>query len=175
MKQVPFDSDKYSLRFDRKCALHNQDEKLVSCSSKNWESLSKLVLCKKVCQKAILENFCMFYSLWQVFLEAKSSLESKILEFGFNPHTCSNFHSNSSSHDLQSSNAQMRLEGSKMGVYIVIIGEWKLKGHQINGSLPLGNIIGHLTLQQLIPHFDNLHWRMDNFGFPYRIEMRFGT
>ena len=53
---------------------------------------------------------------------------------------------------LQSSNAQMRLEGSKMGVYIVIIGEGKLKGYQINGSLPLGNIIGNLTLPQLIPH-----------------------
>ena len=69
----------------------------------------------------------------------------------------------------------MRLEGSKMGVYIVIIGEGKLKGHQINGSLPLGNIIGHLTLPQLIPHFGNLHWQMDKFGFPYRIESRFGT
>jgi hypothetical protein len=69
----------------------------------------------------------------------------------------------------------MRLEGSKMGVYIVIIGEGKLKGHQINGSLPLGNIIGNLTLPQLISHFGNLHWRMDNFGLPYRIELRFGT
>jgi hypothetical protein len=40
----------------------------------------------------------------------------------------------------------MRLERSKMRVYIVIIGEGKLKGYQINGSLPLGNIIGNLTL-----------------------------
>jgi hypothetical protein len=31
-----------------------------------------------------------------------------------------------------------------MRVYIVIIGEGKLKSHQINGSLPLGNIIVHL-------------------------------
>ena len=69
----------------------------------------------------------------------------------------------------------MGLEGSKMGVYIVIIGEGKLKGHQINGPLPLGNIIGHLTLPQLIPHFGNLHWWMDNFGFTYQIELRFGT
>jgi hypothetical protein len=69
----------------------------------------------------------------------------------------------------------MRLEGSKMAVYIVIIGEGKPKGHQINGSLPLGNIIGNLTLPQLIPHFGNLHWRMDNFGLPYWIELRFGT
>ena len=89
--------------------------------------------------------------------------------------TRSNFHSNSSSLDLQSSNAQMVIEGLKMGVYIVILGEGKLKGHQINGSLPLGNIIGHLTLPQLIPHFGNLHWRMDNFGLPYGIELRFGT
>jgi hypothetical protein len=69
----------------------------------------------------------------------------------------------------------MRLEGSKKGVYIVIIGEGKLKGHQINGSLSLGNIIAYLSLSQLIPHFGNLHWRMDNFGLPYRIELRFGT
>lgn len=69
----------------------------------------------------------------------------------------------------------MRLEGLKMGVYIVIIGEGKLKGHQINGSLPLGNIIGHLPLSQLIPHFGNLHWQRDNIGLPYQIEVRFGT
>jgi hypothetical protein len=69
----------------------------------------------------------------------------------------------------------MKLEGSKMGVYIEIIGEGKLKGHRINGSLPLGNIIVHLTLPQLIPDFGNLHWWMDNFGFPYQIELRFGT
>ena len=62
-----------------------------------------------------------------------------------------------------------------MGVYIVITGEGKLKGHQINGSLPLGNIIGHLTLPQLIPHFGNLQWWTDKFGFPYRIEQMFGT
>jgi hypothetical protein len=69
----------------------------------------------------------------------------------------------------------MRLDGLKMGVFINIIGEGKLKGRQINGSLPLGNIIVHLTLPQLIPHFDNLHWQMDNFGLPYQIELRFGT
>jgi hypothetical protein len=67
----------------------------------------------------------------------------------------------------------MKLEGSKMGVYIDIIGEVKPKGHQINGSLPLGNIILHLTLPQLIPHFGSLHWRMDKFGFPFWIELRF--
>ena len=69
----------------------------------------------------------------------------------------------------------MGLERSKIGVYIVIIGEGKLKGHQINGSLPLGSIIGNLTLPQLTPHFDNLHWQMDNIGLPYWIELRFGT
>ena len=41
MKQVSFDSDKYFLRFDRKYVLHNQDEKLVSCSLKNWEKFVK--------------------------------------------------------------------------------------------------------------------------------------
>ena len=60
-------------------------------------------------------------------------------------------------------------------VYIDNIGKWKLKSHQINGSLSLGNIIVQLPLPQLIPHFGTLHWRMDNFGFPYRIELRFGT
>ena len=64
----------------------------------------------------------------------------------------------------------MRLEGSKMGFYIVIIGEGKPKGHQITSSLPLGNIIGNLTLPQLIPHFSNLHWWMDNSGLLYQIE-----
>ena len=59
--------------------------------------------------------------------------------------------------------------------YIDNIGEGKLKSNQINGSLPLGNIIVHLPLPQLIPHFGTLHWQMDKFGLPYRIEMRFGT
>lgn len=68
----------------------------------------------------------------------------------------------------------MNPKGSKMRVYIVMIGEGKLKSHQINGSLPLGNIIVHLPLPQLIPHFGTLHWRMYKFGFPYQIELRFG-
>ena len=68
----------------------------------------------------------------------------------------------------------MKLEGSKIRVYIDIIGEGQLKGHQIIGSLPLGNIIVHLALLQLIPYFGNLHWQMDNFGLPYRIMLRFG-
>ena len=59
--------------------------------------------------------------------------------------------------------------------YIDNIGEGKLKSHQINGSLSLGIIILHLPLPQLTPHFGTLHWRMDNFGFPYQIELRFGT
>ena len=63
----------------------------------------------------------------------------------------------------------MRPKGWKIRGYIGVIGEVKLKSHQINGSLHLGNIIGNLSLPQLIPHFGNLHWRMDNFGLPYRI------
>ena len=69
----------------------------------------------------------------------------------------------------------MKPKGSKMRVYIFIIGEGKLMGHQINGSLPLGNIIVVLPLPQLIAHSGTLHWRMDNFGFPYRIELMFET
>ena len=107
-------------------------------------------------------------------------MERKISELTHNPHTSHKFAqtlslSNTLSLDLQSTIAQMRLEGSKMRVYIDIIGEGKLKGHQINGSLPLGNIIVDLPLPQLIPYFSTLPWQMDNFGFPYRIELRFGT
>ena len=178
MKKVPFDSDKYFLRIDRKCVLHYQDEKFVSCSSKNWEKFVKTSFTQESLSKS------HFRKLLQVLLTLKNLLERKIFVGKKNSwiqfqsshfsQNLSNFHSNTSSLDLQSSIAQIRLEGSKMGVYIVIISEGKLKGHQINGSLPLGNIIGHLTLPQLIPHFDNLHWLRDNFGFPYRIQMRFG-
>jgi hypothetical protein len=69
----------------------------------------------------------------------------------------------------------MKPKGSKMRVYIDIIDEGKLKSHQINGALTLGNIIVHLPLPQLIPFLGTLYWRMDNFGLPYRIELRFGT
>ena len=69
----------------------------------------------------------------------------------------------------------MRPKGSTIRCYVDNIGEGKLKSHQINGSLPLGNIVVHLPLPQLIPNFGTLPWRMDNFGFPYGIEMRFGT
>ena len=62
-----------------------------------------------------------------------------------------------------------------MRVYIRIKGEGKLHNHQINGSLSLGNIIVHLPLPQLMPHFDTLYQLIDNFGLPYQIEMRFGT
>ena len=62
-----------------------------------------------------------------------------------------------------------------MRAYIDIICKGKLKSHEINGSLTLGNIIVHLPLPQLIPHFGTLHWLMDNFGLPNRIELRFGT
>ena len=65
--------------------------------------------------------------------------------------------------------------GSKMRGYIDNLGEGKLKGHQKNGSLSLGNIIVHLPLSQLMPHFGTLHWQMDNFGLPYSIELRFLT
>lgn len=178
MKQVPFDSDKYSLRFDQKYVLHNQDKKLVSCSSKNWKKFVKTGFSQESLSKSHVSK------LLHVLLTLKSLFGSKIFigkqnswiwfQSSHFSHTCSNFHSNSSSLDLQSSNAQMRLEGSKIWVYIVIIGEGKPKGHQINGSLSLGNITRNLSLPQLIPHFSNLHWRMDNFGLPYRIELRFG-
>ena len=180
MKQVPFNLDKYFLRFYRKCVLHNQDEKLVLCSSKNWEKFVKTGFLQESLSKShfrkllhVLLTLTSFFFGSKIFVGKQNSwIWFQSSHFS---HTCSNFHSNSSSLDLQSSNAQMRLEGSKIWVYIVIIGGGILKGHQMNGSLPLGNIIGNLTLPQLIPHFGNLHWRMDKFGLPYRIELRFGT
>ena len=59
--------------------------------------------------------------------------------------------------------------------YIEYLGEGKLKGHQINGSLSLGNIIVHLPLPQLMPHLGTLPQWLDNFGSPYRIELMLGT
>ena len=179
MKQVPFDLDKYLLRLDWKFFLHNQDEKLFSCSSMNWEKFVKTGFMQESLSKS------HFRKLLHVLLTLTNWLKSKIFVGKKNSwiwfqsshfsHSRSNFHSNSSLFNLQSSNAQMGLEWSKMGVYIVILGEGKLKGHQINDSLPIGNITENLTLPQLIPHFGNLHWWIDNFGFPYRIELRFGT
>ena len=113
------------------------------------------------------------------FFENEIFVGKQILKIGFNPHTSLTLVQNFTLTLLRSiskaQNAQMRLEGSKIWVYIVIIGGGTLKGHQINGSLSLGNITRNLSLPQLIPHFSNLHWRMDNFGLPYRIELRFGT
>ena len=113
------------------------------------------------------------------FFENEIFVGKQILKIGFNPHTSltlvQNFTLTLFRSISKAQNAQMRLEGSKIWVYIVIIGEGKPKGHQINGSLTLGNITRNLSLPQLIPHFSNLHWRMDNFEFPYRIELRFGT
>ena len=154
-------------------------KKLVSCSFKEL---------RKVCQNWFFARKFVkshFRKILHVSLTLTSLFENEIFVGKQNSriwfqsshfsHTCSKIHSNSSSLDLQSSNAQMRLEGSKIWVYIVIIGGGILKGHQINGSLPLGNITRNLSLPQLTPHFSNLHWRMDNFGLPYRIELRFGT
>ena len=81
MKQVPFDSDKYFLRFDRKCVLHTQGEKLVSCGLKNWEKFVKIGFTRESLSKS------HFSKLLQVLLIFTNLFESKILEFGFNPHT----------------------------------------------------------------------------------------
>ena len=126
MKQVPFNLDKYFLRFDRKFVLHIQDEKLVSCNLKNWEKFVKTSFTQESLSKI------HFSKLLQVLLTLTNLLESKIFVGKQNPwiysqssqfsQIRSNSHSNTLSLDLQSSIAQMRLQGSKMGVYIVIIG-----------------------------------------------------
>jgi hypothetical protein len=150
-------------------------------------SLMQFKELRKVCQnwffaKSLSKSH--FRKLLHVSLTLTSLFENEIfvgkqiLKIGFNPHTSLTLVQNFTLTLLRSiskaQNAQMRLEGSKIWVYIVIIGGGTLKGHQINGSLPLGNITRNLSLPQLIPHFSNLHWRMDNFGLPYRIELRFG-
>ena len=132
---------------------------------------------EKICQnwffaKSLSKSH--FSKLLHVSLTLTSLFENEIfvgkqiLKIGFNPHTSLTLVQTFTLTLLRSiskaQNAQMRLEGSKIWVYIVIIGEGKLKGHQINGSLPLGNITRNLSLPQLIPHFSNLHWRIDNFG-----------
>ena len=87
IKQAPFDSDKYFLRFDRKCVLHNQDEKLVSCSSMNWEKFVKTGFTQKCLSKSHFSKFL------QVLLTLTNFLESKIIVgkqnpwIQFNPHT----------------------------------------------------------------------------------------
>jgi hypothetical protein len=65
--------------------------------------------------------------------------------------------------------------GSKMRATIGEGGEGQLKIHQINCSISLGNTKAHLPSPPLIPYFGTLHWRINNFGFPYWIEMRFET
>jgi hypothetical protein len=72
MKQVPFDLDKYFLRFDRKCVLHNQDEKLVSCGLKNWEKFVKTGFTQESLSKS------HFSKLLKVLLIFTNLFESKI-------------------------------------------------------------------------------------------------
>jgi hypothetical protein len=93
----------------------------------NWEKFVKTGFTQKSLSKI------HFSKLLQVLITLKNLLESKIFIGKQNPwiqfqsshfsQNRSNFHSNTSSLDLQSSIVQMRLEGLKMGFYIVILGE----------------------------------------------------
>ena len=114
MKQVPFDLDKYFLRFDRKCVLHNQDEKLVSCGLKNWEKFVKIGFTRESLSKShfskLLQVLLIFTNLFErkIFVGKQNSwIWFQSSDFSS---TRSNFHYNSSSLDLQSSNVKMRLE-----------------------------------------------------------------
>ena len=122
MKQVPFKSDKYSLRFDRKYVLHNQDKNLVSYSSKNWQKFVKTGFSQESLSKS------HFSKIFHVSLTLTNFLESKIFVEKQNPwiqfqsshfsHTCSNFHSNSSLLDLQSSKCTNEAWGvENIGLY----------------------------------------------------------
>jgi hypothetical protein len=72
MKQISFNLDKYFLRFDRRCVLHNQDEKLVLCGLKNWEKFVKIGFTRESLSKI------HFRKLLQVLLIFTNLFESKI-------------------------------------------------------------------------------------------------
>ena len=71
MKEVPFDLDKYFLRFDRKCVLHNQDEKLVSCGLKNWEKFVKTGFTQESLSKSHFSKILHVLHTMTNFLESK--------------------------------------------------------------------------------------------------------
>ena len=104
--KVPFDSNNYFLRFDRKCVLHNQDEKLVSCSSMNWEKFVKTGFMQKSLSKShfrkLLQVLLIFTNLFEskIFVGKQNSwIQFQSSHFSQNR---SDFHSNTSSLDLQS-------------------------------------------------------------------------
>jgi hypothetical protein len=71
MKQVPFDLDKHFLRFDRKCSLHNQDEKLVSCGLKNWEKFVKTGFMQESLSKIHFSKLLQVLLILTIFFEIK--------------------------------------------------------------------------------------------------------
>jgi hypothetical protein len=71
--------------------------------------------------------------------------------------------------------AQIRLIGSKLGVYIQL-GRLRVTQESLeNQYRPLGNILGHFPSPPLIPKFGTLHWWTNNFGLSQQIEMKFET
>ena len=89
MKQVPFDLDKYFMGFDRKQVLHNQDEKLVACSSMNEKVCQKMALRIKVCKKVKFAYFYKFNTLRSLRWKAKTSNSLTILTLLTNSHKLS--------------------------------------------------------------------------------------
>ena len=102
-----------------KCVLHNQDEKLVLCNSKNWEKFVK----SSFTQESLSKSY--FSKLLHVLITLKNFLERKIfigkqnswIQFQSShfSHNCSNFHSTLL---LLISNAQLHkwgLRGRKWG------------------------------------------------------------
>ena len=79
-----------------------------------------MVLRVKVCKKVKFAHFYKFNTLRSLCWKAKTLNSLTILTL-LKIHT--NSHSNTLSLDLQNSIAEMKLEGSKMRVYIDIIGE----------------------------------------------------
>ena len=74
-------------RFDWKCVLHNQDEKLVSCSLKNWEKSVKTGFMQESLSKRHFSKILHVLLTLTSLFENEIFVEKQILKIVFNPHT----------------------------------------------------------------------------------------
>ena len=100
MKQVPFYSDEYLMRFDRKYFFHNLDEELVSWSPMDrkvgsWMQIFLLVF--NWCKNVVFSHFVKCFTLHTLHT---TSMEMTNFEFTHNPLDSHTIHSNSHSNSL---------------------------------------------------------------------------
>ena len=91
MKQVPFDSDEYLMRFNRKYVFHNLDEELVSWSWMDRKVGSWMQICLLVinwCKNVVFDYFFKCFTLHTLHT---TSMEMTNFEFTHNPHTSHKF------------------------------------------------------------------------------------